>query len=54
MNRALAERLRKTSREDASINAVVLLDLLAKYVPEDIDASLDDIRAWFHIDSRPA
>lgn len=54
MNRALAERLRKTSREDASINAVVLLDLLAKYVPEDIDASLDDIRAWFHIDSQPA
>lgn len=49
MNRALAERLRAAGREDAPVNAVVLLDLLAKGVPWDIDDSLDGLRGWFDV-----
>lgn len=50
MNRALAGRLRGAGREDAPVNAVVLLDLLAKGVPSNIDDSLDELRGWFQWD----
>ena len=50
MNRALARRLRQACGADAPVNAVVVLDMLARAVPEDLDESLDSLRAWFALD----
>ncbi|RMG97707.1 MAG: hypothetical protein D6708_01170 [Candidatus Dadabacteria bacterium] len=47
VNRCLAERLRAATRGDAAVNAVVLLDLLAKAVPWSIQETLDELRPWF-------
>lgn len=47
VNLAIAERLRAASETDASINAVVLLDIYAKTMPYAIKDSLEDIRYLF-------
>ena len=47
VNRSLAQRLREASDSDATVNAVVLLDLIAKSLPYSITDSLQDIRYLF-------
>jgi hypothetical protein len=47
LNTAMAERLRAASDKDAAVNAVVLLDLLAKALPFSIDDSLAELRHLF-------
>ena len=47
VNRAMAQRLRQTSKTDSSINAIVLLDMYAKAMPYAIKQSLDDIAYLF-------
>lgn len=51
VNVAMAKRLREAGTEDAAVNAVVLLDLLAKAVPFSIEDSLESLRALF-VDAR--
>lgn len=47
VNRAIVERLRSASRVDSSINAVILLDVLALAIPDVIEDSLEEIRFLF-------
>jgi len=47
VNIAMAERLRSASDEDATVNAVILLDIFAKALPYTIEDSLEDIRYLF-------
>ena len=47
VNAAMASRLRALSAEDGAINALVLLDLLAKALPYSIDAALEEIACHF-------
>lgn len=47
VNASLAERLRATSDKDTSVNAVILLDLLAKTLPQCIDDDLSELRYLF-------
>jgi hypothetical protein len=47
VNRALAKRLRSAVTEDATINAVILLDLLSQAVTWSIEDGLEEIRYLF-------
>lgn len=47
VNVAMAERLRSASDKDATVNAVILLDLLVKAMPLEVDASLESLRPLF-------
>jgi hypothetical protein len=47
VNRAMAERLRSASEQDAAVNAIVILDLLAKALPDAILDSLTEVRHLF-------
>jgi len=47
VNTAMARRIRRAGEQDATVNAVVLLDLLAKNLPYSIDESLEEIRYLF-------
>ncbi len=47
VNGAMARRLRCVGEEDGAINALVLLDLLAKALPYSIDDALDQIGCVF-------
>lgn len=47
VNRAMAERLRGASEEDAAVNAVVILDVLAKTLPFAILDKLAGMRQLF-------
>ncbi len=47
VNRGLSRRLREASREDAALNAVVLLDLFAKGVPWSVEEALEELRQLF-------
>ncbi|RFP36133.1 hypothetical protein [Duganella sp. BJB476] len=47
VNSAMAKRLRQAVDEDGAINALIILDLLAKALPYSIDDKLDDIKAAF-------
>lgn len=47
VNRSLAQRLRAADDGDATVNAVVLLDLFAKALPVSITDSLSDMRYLF-------
>lgn len=49
VNRHLAERVRAATREDAAVNAVVLLDAFADDVAEEIEASLGRLRRLFAV-----
>lgn len=44
VNYAMASRLRSISAKDANINALIILDIFAKEMPETIDASLDQLK----------
>ncbi|NRR30217.1 hypothetical protein HSX11_08440 [Oxalobacteraceae bacterium] len=47
VNAAMARRLRHAVEQDGAINALILLDLLAKALPYSIDDQLDEIKATF-------
>lgn len=47
VNAAMAERLRTVNATDGTMNALVLLDLLAKTLPYSIDETLEDVRPLF-------
>jgi len=47
VNRALAKRLKAAVTEDATINAVILLDLLSQAVTWSIEDGLEEIRYLF-------
>jgi hypothetical protein len=47
VNAAMAQRLRAIVSKDSAVNAVVLLDLLAKALPHSIAESLEEIRYPF-------
>lgn len=44
VNYAMAGRLRSISAKDANINALIILDIFAKEMPETIDASLNQLK----------
>lgn len=47
LNRAMAERIKNAGSGDAPVNAVVMLDMLAKVMPCSIEESLKEIRHLF-------
>jgi hypothetical protein len=47
VNRAMAKRLRNASEQDAAVNAVVILDVLAKTLPHAIVGNLIGMRQLF-------
>jgi len=47
VNKAMAGRLRAVSSADGTVNALILLDLLAKALPGSIDDALVDVREIF-------
>lgn len=47
INRFIADRIRKATKRDAAVNAIVLLDVLSKSVSFSIDDSLQQIRYLF-------
>ncbi len=47
INQAMAHRLRGACDEDGTVNAIVMLDVLAKAMPHAIDDSLEEIRYLF-------
>lgn len=47
VNRGMAQRLRAASRQDALVNAIVLLDVYSSLVPAAIHDILDEIRPAF-------
>jgi hypothetical protein len=47
VNRGMAQRLRAASRQDAIVNAVVLLDVYSSLVPAAIHDILDEIKPAF-------
>ena len=47
VNAAMAQRLRASQQEDGAVNAVTLLDLLAKALPYSINEALADIAPVF-------
>ncbi|MCF8152120.1 MAG: hypothetical protein K9J80_15365 [Sulfuritalea sp.] len=53
VNVAMARRLREAGTEDAAVNAVVLLDLLAKAIPFSVEDSLESLRFLFPVGQRP-
>ena len=48
INRAMAERLRHINDTDGAINSVVLLDLLARALPDNRDETLTQLRYLFN------
>lgn len=44
VNMSMAHRLREAGSEDATVNAVVLLDLLAKAIPFSVEDSMESLR----------
>jgi hypothetical protein len=47
VNLAMAKRLRHAVNDDGALNALILLDLLAKAMPYTIDEQLDEIKEQF-------
>ena len=47
LNRFIADRIRNATKQDAAVNAIVLLDVLSKQVSFSIDDSLQQIRYLF-------
>lgn len=47
VNRGMATRLRAASRQDAVVNAIVLLDVYSSLVPAAIHEILDEIKPAF-------
>jgi hypothetical protein len=47
VNRGMAQRLRAASRQDAIVNAIVLLDVYSSLVPAAIHDILDELKPAF-------
>jgi len=47
INRALADRLRAATQEDATVNAIILLDLLSQAVTWSIEDKLEELESLF-------
>jgi hypothetical protein len=47
VNLSLAERLRAACKRDSMLNALILLDMLAKCIPPVVEGSLESIRHYF-------
>jgi hypothetical protein len=47
VNRGMAQRLRAASRQDAIVNAIVLLDVYSSLVPVAIHDILDEVKPAF-------
>jgi hypothetical protein len=47
VNRSMAKRIREASKTDSTVNAIILLDLYSKALPDVIDGSLEEIRYLF-------
>ncbi len=47
INRALANRIRSAIKQDATVNAIILLDLLSQAVSWSIEDQLDELQAIF-------
>ena len=47
VNKGMADRLRANQREDSAVNALVLLDMFVKSVPDAIDDLLDELKPLF-------
>ena len=47
VNDNIADRIRAASKNDSTVNAIVLLDLFAKTVPTVIEESLEDLKPLF-------
>lgn len=47
VNKNMAERLRDSKREDGAVNALVILDMFVKIVPDAIDDVLDNLKPLF-------
>lgn len=47
VNRGMAQRLRAASRQDAIVNAIVLLDVYSSLVPAAIHDILDEVKPAF-------
>jgi len=47
INTAMADRLRAASRTDSTVNAIILLDMLAKTMPYAVDDRLDELSHLF-------
>jgi hypothetical protein len=47
LNAAIADRLRAATRTDASVNAIILLDMFAQALPFAIEDSLEEIASLF-------
>jgi len=47
VNRAVAERIREASKTDATLNALVQLDMFAQVLPDAVEESLAEIRYLF-------
>ena len=48
VNEAVAQRIRFACREDGTVNAIVLLDALAQYLPASLEESLAALEPLFH------
>jgi len=47
INREMAERLREICNRDSTVNAIILLDLFTKALPDTIEDSLEEIKYLF-------
>ncbi len=47
VNLSMSKRLRLASRTDSSINAVIILDMLAKMLPDALEYALDELHPLF-------
>lgn len=47
VNRAMASRLRAASREDGTVNALILLDMYAKTLPLAVEETLQELRPLY-------
>ncbi len=47
VNHAMAERLRAASREDGTVNALILLDIYAKTLPLAVEETLQELRPLY-------
>lgn len=49
VNKGLAKLLSHNNSHDAPVNALILLDLLASEIPQEIDESLESIKPIFNL-----
>lgn len=48
VNRFISERIRSIAEEDASVNAVIILDMFSQVLPMSIEQTLEELKPLFH------